>query len=68
MTANEQFEYMAELFYKETGFMAPGRDSPAAFGGVSSQVRQDKWDEWAPKFYCEMFELHKSNTNCVENS
>ena len=68
MNKDEQFEYMTELFYKETGLMAPGKDSSAVFGMASSEARQDKWDEWVPKLYCEMFELHKSNANCVESN
>jgi len=68
MNANEQFEYMAELFYKKTGLMAPGKDSAAAFGGTDRAERDFKWKEWSTEFYREMFELHKSNANCVENN
>ncbi len=68
MDANEQFEYMAELFYKKTGLMAPGKDSPAAFGVTDREERQEAWKVWVNEFYRELFELHKSNANCVENS
>lgn len=59
MKANERFEYMAELFYKETGFMAPGKDSPAAFGVTDRDERDAKWKEWTEEFYNKLFELHK---------
>ena len=68
MNANEQFEYMAELFYKKTGLMAPGKDSPVACGVTDREERQEAWKVWVNEFYREMFELHKSNANCVENS
>ena len=68
MNANEQFEYMAELFYKKTGLMAPGKDSPAALGVTDREERQDAWKVWVNEFYRELFELHKSNANCVENN
>jgi len=69
VNANEQFEYMAELFYKETGFMAPGKDAPAGF--YTEEEREEgraKWKEWVNKFYRELFELHRSNANCCENN
>lgn len=58
MNANERFEYMAKLFYKETGLMAPGKDSPAAFGVTDREERQIAWKEWVEKFYDSLFALH----------
>ena len=69
MTPNEQFEYMAELFFKETRFMAPGKSAPPGF--YTEEEREEaqvKWKEWAAEFYNELFELHKSNANCIENN
>ena len=61
MNANERFEYMAELFYKKTGCMAPGKDSPAALGGIDEKERMDLWKDFIEEFYSGLFELHKSN-------
>ena len=59
-SANEQFEYMAELFYKDTGFMAPGKDAPAGFYTEKEREEgREKWKEWAEEFYSKAFELHK---------
>jgi len=68
MSANERFEYMAELFYKDTGMMAPGKDSSAAFGVTDGAKRNNKWKEWVEEFYSDLFDLHKSNINCAENN
>ena len=43
----EQFEQMAKAFYLETGYMAPGKDTPAAM--VSSEYEDERriaWDVW----------------------
>ncbi len=68
MNANERFEYMAELFYKDTGLMAPGKNSPSACGIVSREQRDEAWNKWIDKFYIGLFNLHKSNANCCENN
>ena len=68
MNANERFEYMAELFYKATGFMAPGKDSPAAFGVTDRDERDNKWKEWVEEFYIDMFEDHKIKTDFIKNT
>ena len=61
MDANERFEYMADRFYKETGYMAPGKDSPAYFGGVDSiEKRTEMWQEWVEHFYSTLFERNFS--------
>ena len=56
MGANERFEYMAELFYQDTGMMAPGKDSPIA---SNREERQQAWDAWVEEFYDELFILHQ---------
>lgn len=68
MNGNERFEYMAELFYKETGLMAPGKESPAAFGVTDMEERQREFTKWVEIFYDELFDLHKSNSHRIENS
>ena len=47
--ANERFERMAEEFDADTGFMAPGKDFPAAAGNsphADESYRQDVWHAW----------------------
>lgn len=42
---SECFDRIAEVFYRETGYMRPGKDaSPQA--GQSIEERQAAWDEW----------------------
>ena len=55
MNANERFEYMAELFYKQTGYIAPGKDSSAAFGVTDREKAQEVWAEWVEHFYSDLF-------------
>ena len=61
MNSNERFEYMAELFYKDTGLMAPGKDSPIACGITNREQRYEAWNEWIEKFYDGLFDLHKND-------
>jgi hypothetical protein len=68
MNGNDRFEYMAELFYKETGMMAPGKDSCADFGVVEHDKRYAEWKKWVEDFYAKLFLLHESNANCIENN
>lgn len=70
MNANERFEYMAELFYKETGYVAPGKDLPAALnnGGYTDVERDNAWGEWLERFWIEMFELHKNKLDNTHRS
>lgn len=42
-SANEMFEELAEQFYKDTGFMAPGKDDVS---GVSYEKRTEAWYKW----------------------
>jgi len=58
MNANDRFEYMAELFLKETGLTAPGKDSCASFGCRRKETAK-KWRIFAEAFYCELFQMHK---------
>lgn len=55
MNANERFEYMAELFYKQTGYIAPGKDSPTALGVTDREKTQEVWKEWVEHFYSGLF-------------
>ena len=66
MNANERFEYMAELFYREYAILAPGKDDPLRLYQESERYRL--WDEFKERFYSDLFELHKSNANCIENN
>ncbi|MFN7186010.1 MAG: hypothetical protein ACK5VE_06560 [Alphaproteobacteria bacterium] len=38
MTPVERYEADAEAFRRETGFMAPGKDRPAALGGIDADL------------------------------
>lgn len=43
----EDFEEQAEAFRKETGFMRPGKDSPAAYGGEDDrELRHERYAAW----------------------
>ena len=68
MNVNERCEYIADLFYKETGLMAPGKDSPTEFAVTDRGERQREFKKWVGVFYSELFDLHRSNANCIENS
>ena len=44
------FDDVADQFYRETGFMRPGKDQPAAMGGYpTSEQRREAWDAWVTK-------------------
>lgn len=45
---SERFEEDAERFYRETGFMAPGKSQPLEMEGDYTR-RQEAWDKWTPK-------------------
>ncbi|MCH7938515.1 MAG: hypothetical protein IID13_02075 [Candidatus Marinimicrobia bacterium] len=66
MDANERFEYMADKFYKDTGMMAPGKDSPAAFGVTDQKERMAAWSEWCEKFYSELFDSKPKYISVVD--
>ena len=55
MNASERFEYMAELFYKQTGVIAPGKDAQAGFSVDSYEKRLEVWSEWTERFYSDLF-------------
>jgi len=44
-----RFERLAEMFRRETGFMAPGKDAPAAgyAGEGHERQRQAAWEAWS---------------------
>ena len=46
-SAAERFESDSEDFYRETGYIAPGRSVPLAMDGVDfDERRRVKWAEW----------------------
>lgn len=48
--ANESFEEAAALFYRETGYMAPGKSVPMEMGGEDYDVaRQGAWTHWVAR-------------------
>lgn len=57
MNKNERFEYMANLFHREIGVMAPGKDR-AIPDGISDDERQKLWSDWVEIFYQELFACH----------
>jgi hypothetical protein len=46
MTATARYEADAEAFYRETGFMAPGKDVPMAMGGQDEGERRAAYEQW----------------------
>lgn len=43
------FEYEAQEFYWETGFLAPGKSQPEAMGGTpNDEERLAAWKKWSP--------------------
>ena len=48
--ANEIFELQCEVFRRMTGFLAPGKDAPAASSTETSERdRWAAWDQWQAK-------------------
>jgi hypothetical protein len=43
LDSNEEYEQLAEEFYRKTGLMAPGKDVPAAMG---LQDKAETWQKW----------------------
>jgi hypothetical protein len=43
---NDEYEKLADQFYRETGMMAPGKDQPAAMGGPDYEKRWNAWKNW----------------------
>lgn len=47
MNANERFEIVADLFYRDTGFIRPGKSLPMEMCSTESeQQRQVAWEQW----------------------
>ena len=44
MTAD--FDTVADWFYRDTGIMRPGKDSPPGCAGHSYEERRDAWEAW----------------------
>lgn len=49
MTATERYEADAEAFYRETGYLSPGKDVPMAMGGQDERERRNAYDVWSAK-------------------
>jgi hypothetical protein len=43
---SERFERLGEIFYRETGFLRPGKDA-SPLSGVSYEERVAAWDKWS---------------------
>jgi len=43
--ANQEFEALADAFYRETGLLAPGKSVPAAMAG-DVEDRHARWEAW----------------------
>ena len=46
MNESEKYDIEARAFQLMTGFMAPGKDSPAAAGPTDMAERRDAWSRW----------------------
>lgn len=57
MSANERYEYMAELFYKEKSMVAPGKDD--CLMTHTQEERVEAWGVWVEGFYSDLFVMHK---------
>ena len=59
MGYSERFEYDAERFYRETGFMAPGKSMPMEmYTGEGQQAeREAAWSAWTQKLRDDFQEL-----------
>lgn len=57
MNVNERYEFMAERYYKETGKLAQGKDSPCGFGMTDAEKDQNRkeWGQWCERFMSELF-------------
>ena len=61
---NDEFEALAEQFYNETGYLAPGKDWPAMLGGDPRgdyDVRLAKWTEWKRQQFADGPRPHGTN-------
>lgn len=58
-SATENFERVAEEYYRETGGMVPGKDVPAAIGG-SEEERRAKYDVWEKAKWLEAWSAAKA--------
>lgn len=53
---NSRYEYMASLFYKRTGIMAPGKDDP--IGCHDRSEREAEWVKFLEEYYAEAAKAH----------
>jgi hypothetical protein len=45
-SATERFERLAEMFYADTGLLAPGKDGPNVSGLCDHEDRRLSWEQW----------------------
>ena len=43
------FEAVAQTFYRETGYVRPGKDVSPVVGRCDEDIRLQKWNEWNSK-------------------
>lgn len=50
ITVDERFEIIAEVFYAETGYLAPGKDAGAMGSEDYDQRRKAAWGDFMVRF------------------
>jgi hypothetical protein len=48
-TSNQHFDAIAQVFYRETNCIRPGKNAPAVLGEDYLQRCREKWEEWNNK-------------------
>lgn len=66
MNANERFELMAEEFYKKTGMLAPGKDSPPGFH-VDSEKLASEWFKFCTEYNERVYSVHYEMIRMLES-
>lgn len=66
----ERFDSDAEQFYRETGFMAPGKSMPLEMyqGEAHEARRQDAWNEWVVKMGRDFCALLRDAVDALSSS
>ena len=54
--ANDRYEYMARLFFQNTGMMAPGKDD--LLSTTPRETREHEWKLFIEKYYEEAASAH----------
>jgi len=67
MSTVERVEHLAQLFYVETGYLAPGKDEASAVNsGVSHEDRRKAWDDWTQQRFEQQQELLTDLADALE--